>query len=262
MKKAAVFVLILIFLSVCALGETYSMLTFEELQTEIDQCNLLIWQAGDWAKVIIPPGMWRVGEDIPADEYLLERVAPDRKVNITLWPAGVRVWSYSTDNERYYDGWLEMDGKILDLRAGDSLEVAYGGVCLKSTQYKPPFSVFGKAKEQAKVEYLYSRYDALSAELRTRPEWEEVPVPTGRYETGKQIPDGKWTIWPLDGESSRVFCDGIGATIMSPTNRIYERSTFLDRLGIDTKDFEYIDIYDHDVFFTPYAGNALFGFVK
>ena len=50
----------------------FSDLSFAELVSLKDQINLAIWNSEEWQEVIVPQGVWIVGEDIPAGTWTIK----------------------------------------------------------------------------------------------------------------------------------------------------------------------------------------------
>ena len=101
-------------------------------------------------------------------------------------------------------------------------------------------------------------------------EWQEVTVPAGAYEIGKDIPAGYWTIRPVDGETAEVQWGSaldISGTdigfraryayeqITSPTD-IYAKYNNIDSVSWDLTDGTFIVIQSSAVVFTPFAGHS------
>ena len=46
-----------------------SGLSYDELVELKDKINLAVWQSEEWQEVTVPPGLWKIGEDIPAGHW-------------------------------------------------------------------------------------------------------------------------------------------------------------------------------------------------
>ena len=46
-----------------------SGLSYDELVQLRDQINLAMWNSEEWQEVTVPPGLWKIGEDIPAGHW-------------------------------------------------------------------------------------------------------------------------------------------------------------------------------------------------
>lgn len=99
-------------------------------------------------------------------------------------------------------------------------------------------------------------------------EWQEVTVPAGVYEIGKDIPAGKWTIRPVDGDTARVYwgseLDESKTDIPPLSLYTYEQVTSpwdsyakynnIESVSWDLSAGTFIVIKDSAVIFTPFAG--------
>lgn len=99
-------------------------------------------------------------------------------------------------------------------------------------------------------------------------EWQEVTVPAGVYEIGKDIPAGKWTIRPIDGDTARVYwgseLDESKTDIPPLSLYTYEQVTSpwdsyakynnIESVSWDLSAGTFIVIKDSAVIFTPFAG--------
>lgn len=74
MKK--LLVLCLLFAIACspaaAEAPDLSGLSYDELVQLRDQINLAIWNSQEWQEVIVPPGVWQIGVDIPAGHWTVK----------------------------------------------------------------------------------------------------------------------------------------------------------------------------------------------
>ena len=99
-------------------------------------------------------------------------------------------------------------------------------------------------------------------------EWQEVTVPAGVYQIGKDIPAGKWTIRPVDGKTARVHWGSeldeskteIASgkkynheQITSPTDS-YAKYNNIESVSWDLLDGSFIVVKDSAVVFSPFAG--------
>lgn len=107
-------------------------------------------------------------------------------------------------------------------------------------------------------------------------EWQEVTVPQGIWEVGVDIPEGHWTIRPVDGvysyvtygnkleENNKEVAYGskgyFSENIFSPNSRIYEEGKDRLEIDVDAKAGSYIEIERGDVVFSPYTGKQKLGF--
>lgn len=93
MKKLITIILIMT-LAVPALAMAdlpdISWLTYDELIQLKDKINLAMWNSQEWQEVTVPPGLWKIGEDIPEGRWNLRLAA---KHDITY------VWYIEQPNE-------------------------------------------------------------------------------------------------------------------------------------------------------------------
>lgn len=141
----------------------------------------------------------------------------------------------------------------------------------------------------AEVDLSAMSFDELAAlrdqcqmEMMNRDEWQEVTVPQGVYEIGKQIPAGTWIIRCADiGRNDYLLsiCDitwGIGAPdngnrwtyskqkgevrIYNPNNENYRGETAEYTITLNKGEFISIHPQYNKVVFTPYTGVPSFSF--
>lgn len=120
------------------------------------------------------------------------------------------------------------------------------------------------------IEELAQLKDRCQMEIMKSDKWQEVTVPAGFYQIGKEIPAGHWTIKPVKGDTAIVkwgtAIDDSGADIdiwnskfahteqiTSPTDS-YAKYNNVESVSWDLKEGEYIKIEDSAVVFSPYAG--------
>lgn len=48
-----------------------SCLSFDELVQLKEQINLAIWNSQEWQEVVVPIGVWKIGEDIPVGKWTI-----------------------------------------------------------------------------------------------------------------------------------------------------------------------------------------------
>lgn len=119
--------------------------------------------------------------------------------------------------------------------------------------------------------------DQINLAIWNSQEWQEVTVPIGVWEVGKDIPAGHWTIkaapggnmsWGTVGYGSTL--DELGKDIKFDLNGVYYRemvkvegsnaSVSLTEIDIDMQDGAYVVIDECDMIFMPYAGKPSLGF--
>lgn len=117
---------------------------------------------------------------------------------------------------------------------------------------------------------------AITLELLSRDEWQEVEVPEGVYTVGEDIPAGKWTIRCKTGRFSRIewgeFLDesgqGISFSGVIASNSVYNPSSprykedERTEYTIEVKDGYHIVIEYGPATFQPYTGAPDLGFKK
>lgn len=73
MKKAFIIILCVLFIPVLSLAESIDLsgLSFDELIALKNRINLAMWESEKWQEVTVPPGTWKIGEDIPAGHWTI-----------------------------------------------------------------------------------------------------------------------------------------------------------------------------------------------
>ena len=125
-------------------------------------------------------------------------------------------------------------------------------------------------------ELLQLREQALLA-MWNSDKWQEVRVPTGVYEIGKDIPEGFWTMTPdYDDTVVFIYCDQLDETKSSygpdcdiweayylnrerDKNNEWKDKSYLHDLSLDLKAGRFL-IVPCDTIFTPYTGKPDLGF--
>lgn len=74
MKKTMAWILLFIFIPFCSLSETIdlSSMSYDELIELKNKINLAIWESEEWQEVTVPPGTYKIGEDIPAGHWTIK----------------------------------------------------------------------------------------------------------------------------------------------------------------------------------------------
>jgi len=114
--------------------------------------------------------------------------------------------------------------------------------------------------------------DQINLAMWISKEWQEVEIPIGVWEVGKDIPAAHWTISPRDVDYGGIhYCEKLDDTGKSTdlnfqfysTSIIHEEHRFADQ-GIHQADIEmksgWYFINDIPVIFTPYTGKPSLGF--
>jgi hypothetical protein len=118
--------------------------------------------------------------------------------------------------------------------------------------------------------------DQAQLEMMKRDEWQEVTVPQGVWEVGKDIPIAHWSISLSPNSSSRCaaikYCDMLNEAGTDAGNRvsckIYDyldvgaptNDRYPQVIDLDLKPGTYIIISNGSVVFTPYTGKPDLGF--
>lgn len=120
------------------------------------------------------------------------------------------------------------------------------------------------------IEELVALQERCQLEIMKSDKWQEVTVPAGVYQIGKEIPAGHWTIKPVDGDTAELYwgtaLDGSKAgldlwnseftnseQITSPTAS-YAKYNNIESVSWELRDGDYLIIQSSAVVFTPYAG--------
>ena len=124
-------------------------------------------------------------------------------------------------------------------------------------------------------EELIDLKNRINLALWESDEWEEITVPQGLWEVGKDIPAGTWDIACATNEYADVYYgdeiaeDGVSLReterychreVVSPGYTDYEEGKSLYRLTVTVENGDYIVIGQSDVIFTPTEGNPDFEF--
>ena len=123
---------------------------------------------------------------------------------------------------------------------------------------------------------LVALSDQINLAMWNSQEWQEVEVPQGIWLVGEDIPEGHWTIKPVDGvyayitygnilednkkEVSYKSKDYYSENIVSAASGTYDEGEDLQQIDIDAKSGSYIEISSGNVIFTPYSGKPKLGF--
>lgn len=73
MKRFLCLLFVLCFLPVLSFADIpdISDLSYDELVALRESINLAIWNSQEWQEVTVPPGLWKIGEDIPAGHWTI-----------------------------------------------------------------------------------------------------------------------------------------------------------------------------------------------
>ena len=125
------------------------------------------------------------------------------------------------------------------------------------------------------IEELALLRDRCQMEIMKSDKWQNVKVPVGVYQIGIEIPAGRWTITPIEGDTAMLIwgtkLDESGQGIDSWNTRFYNAQQItspkdsyykynsVESITWDLKEGQYLIISDCSVYFSPYAG-VDFGF--
>lgn len=115
--------------------------------------------------------------------------------------------------------------------------------------------------------------DQINLAMWNSEEWQEVNVPAGTWEIGKDIPEGHWSISIVDhGYTTIWYCekvDELGKPVCWGAKYIYKEiasedfkgfnETYNHVIDFDCKDGWFL-YFDKEVKFTPYTGKPDLGF--
>ena len=75
--KKLICLLLLVCVTATATAESIdlSSMSYDELVALKDRINLAMWNSQKWQEVIVPQGIWKVGEDIPAGSWTVRCAA-------------------------------------------------------------------------------------------------------------------------------------------------------------------------------------------
>lgn len=117
-------------------------------------------------------------------------------------------------------------------------------------------------------EELIALQAQVTRQIMLTDKWQEVRVPAGVYQVGVEIPAGKWTIRPIDGDTAMIKVgtklDAGGKDfdyhdllsheqITSPKDGYYKYNK-IETVTLELQEGQYIIIDSAPVIFTPYAG--------
>ena len=267
MKRALIIAaaLVLFCLSAACAESDLTAMSFEDLQHLIDSYDLEIWKKGGWTTAIVPPGYWKVGTDIPSGVFEV-RAASDESW-VTLLPSGTEMYSIHVNYRgSILDTTIKSSYTKLALEKGQVLYIDRRPLEFKIGTYAPSFSAFD-GSDSKNVDDLVAAKKLAEDELRSRQEWEEVPVPEGPYVVGETIPAGVWCVWPVERMLLGFIVNDNGgkygyATI-SPSRKSYSPDKYGDRIIVKLVDGYGLDVSsDHGAIFTPYAGHPTITFNK
>lgn len=122
---------------------------------------------------------------------------------------------------------------------------------------------------------LVALKDQINLAIWNNQDWQEVTVPQGLWEVGKDIPEGQWTVRCATDAYAEVYygdkVDENGRSIkitkrfaheevVSPDYPSFEAGKDLIEFSFTVRKGDYIFIDRSSVIFTPYAGKPYLGF--
>lgn len=127
-----------------------SGLSYAELVALKDRINLAMWECDEWQEVIVPPGTWKVGVDIPAGHWTV-KCHPDTWATNISWGdhlddnnESIRYWGrYSISNTIYnpnnetFDPINQWSEYSFEVQNGDYIEIIYGAAIFTPYTGKP-----------------------------------------------------------------------------------------------------------------------------
>jgi len=120
---------------------------------------------------------------------------------------------------------------------------------------------------------LVALKDQINLAIWNSAEWQEVTVPQGVYQVGRQIPPGKWTVLCKSNSMGEIevadslkengagvtFPPKAGKIIYNPDSRMYSEGDATE-WTVELFDGEYVAVSMSSLVFTPYSGAPELGF--
>lgn len=120
---------------------------------------------------------------------------------------------------------------------------------------------------------LVALKDQINLAIWNSAEWQEVTVPQGIYQVGRQIPPGKWTVICKSNTMGEIevadslkengtnvtFPPKAGKIIYNPESTLYSEGNATE-WTVELFDGEYVEISLSSLVFTPYNGAPELGF--
>ena len=139
------------------------------------------------------------------------------------------------------------------------------------------FATSGKLDiDLSKLSYdeLVELKDQINLAIWQSKEWQEVEVPQGIWEVGKDIPEGKWTIKAYPKTNIFVYIgDELKDSgtdikywtmqqVVSPEFSLYKEGRDMVEFEVDLEKGVYVKISLGNAVFSPYSGKPSLGFKK
>ena len=125
-----------------------SGMTYDELVELKDQLNLAMWNSEEWEEVVVPQGLWIVGEDIPVGHYTIKPVdgniatvvygckLKENKANLEKFTSSSRYDEIISPSYRYYSQG-DKDTIDIDMQYGYYVEIEDSSVVFTPYTGKP-----------------------------------------------------------------------------------------------------------------------------
>lgn len=123
---------------------------------------------------------------------------------------------------------------------------------------------------------LVALKEQLNLAIWNSKEWQEVTVPQGVWQVGKDIPAGHWTIRTKAVNSRILVCTALDATgknvdydntefyyaviVNNPSSQYFDATSHNAEIDYDLKEGSYVIITLGSAIFSPYAGKPSLGF--
>lgn len=237
-------------------------------------------------EIIITTGSWDVGEDIPAGEYMLRPEATNIGTDFQMYQYSIIQPVVGGESKVFRSSMYNtlstpeirivlVDGDTLIIATGKSCDVRLTPIVEEALiTITTDFDLSGMSYEE-----LVALKDRINLAMWQSEEWQEVIVPQGLYEVGKDIPAGHWTIKCAGTYFASIeVCDMSDSTgkdvdpysysskyywgeeVYNPSNMLYNQYNDLTECDIELKEGLYVVVKYSSVIFTPYTGKPDLGF--
>lgn len=131
MKKALIIAIAIVLVAVVAYAEvTLSSMSYDELIELNHQLTAEIMSRPEWKEVTVPPGIWQVGEDIPAGTYSIK----SEFAGVTIWRKAKDDYS---DDGMFYAEIIKDDSPCGKIKLDKGMVVEISGEVI----FAPPMSL-------------------------------------------------------------------------------------------------------------------------
>ena len=247
--------------------------TMDELCEAYALAGRRMWTAAEWETVILPPGLWKSGEDIPAGRWKLT-AATETSAEIAYGPetsdggamiplprAYVSETLVSVNSPAYdEDDTAEME---LDAKKGAYLQIKYAAARLSPLEKKSAY----RYPEEKNSLYEGMSYAELAEErqnLREKAEkaegWRSILLEPGKYD----VDDGsaiRWRIEAVGDEKAAVSVTANGKEICwdslrSPTSERFDPINDKEAVNITLPAGAVVEVSRGKVRLTTYLGQT------